>query len=58
MVLSRLVLNGFGQGALVLSNPAAIDNLFHLVAPAWMHMTLVLVATLATIIASQAIWPA
>jgi len=55
VALPCLVLNYFGQGALLLSSPAAIENPFYLLAPAWMHVPLVLFATLATIIASQAI---
>ncbi len=50
-----LVLNYFGQGALLLENPAAIDRPFYHLAPDWALVPLVVLATLATIIASQAI---
>ncbi|HEY0417904.1 MAG TPA: potassium transporter Kup [Acetobacteraceae bacterium] len=55
VVLPCLTLNYFGQGALLLSNPEAIENPFYQLAPAWAHYPLVVFATLATIIASQAI---
>src|SRR4029077_11566633 len=55
VVLPGLVLNYFGQGALLLSDPAAIANPFYLLAPTWAHYPMVAFATLATIIASQAI---
>lgn len=54
IVLPALVINYFGQGALLLSNPAAIENPFFLMAPDILRLPLVLLATLATIIASQA----
>ncbi|ACK51258.1 K potassium transporter [Methylocella silvestris BL2] len=54
-VLPALVLNYLGQGALVLSNPAAVENPFFLMAPSWALLPLVLLATMATIIASQAV---
>lgn len=54
-VLPALVLNYFGQGALVLGNPAAAENPFFLLAPEWMRLPLVLLATVATVIASQAL---
>ena len=50
-----LVLNYLGQGGLLLARPAAIDNPFYQLAPGWAHYPLVLFATAATIIASQAI---
>ncbi len=53
-VLPSLVLNYFGQGALVLSRPEAADNPFFLLGPDWVRLPLVVLATLATIIASQA----
>jgi KUP system potassium uptake protein len=53
-VLPALALNYFGQGALLLSDPAAIENPFFLLAPEWFRLPLVLLATAATIIASQA----
>ena len=55
IVLPSLALNYFGQGALLITNPSAIDNPFYQLAPDWAHYPLVLFATLATIIASQAI---
>jgi len=55
LVLPTLVLNYFGQGALLLSNPAAIENPFYLLAPDWALTPLVALATVATIIASQAV---
>ncbi len=54
-VLPCLVLNYFGQGALVLHNPAAIENPFFLLGPDWLRLPLVLLATVATVIASQAL---
>ena len=54
-VLPALVLNYFGQGALLLHNPAAIENPFYLLAPSWALIPLVLLATAATVIASQAV---
>jgi KUP system potassium uptake protein len=54
-VLPALVLNYFGQGALLLHNPQAIENPFYLLAPAWALIPLVLLATAATVIASQAV---
>ncbi len=54
-VLPALGLNYLGQGALVLSNKAAIDNPFFLLAPSWALLPLVLLATVATVIASQAV---
>ena len=53
-VLPSLVLNYFGQGALVLSDPTAIENPFFLLGPEWMRVPMVLLATAATVIASQA----
>ena len=53
-VLPALTLNYFGQGALMLSNPGALDNPFFLLAPEWLRLPLVFLATAATIIASQA----
>ncbi len=50
-----LVLNYFGQGALLLTKPAAIANPFYLLAPKIFHVPLLLLATAATIIASQAV---
>jgi KUP system potassium uptake protein len=50
-----LMLNYFGQGALLLGNPAAVENPFYLMAPEWARLPLVFIATAATIIASQAV---
>ena len=54
-VLPALVLNYFGQGALLLQHPQAIENPFYLLAPAWALMPMVVLATAATVIASQAV---
>jgi KUP system potassium uptake protein len=55
LVLPTLVLNYFGQGALVLAHPGAIENPFFLMAPQWAQFPLVILATVATVIASQAV---
>ena len=55
VVMPALVLNYFGQGALLLSNPAAVKNPFYLMAPDWALLPLVGLATMATVIASQAL---
>ena len=55
LVLPSLVLNYFGQGALLLDHPEALDNLFYLMAPTSLQTPLVIVATVATVIASQAV---
>jgi KUP system potassium uptake protein len=55
LVLPALMLNYFGQGALLLRTPEAASNVFYLMAPAWLVTPLVVLATLATIIASQAL---
>ncbi|WP_374622161.1 potassium transporter Kup [Pandoraea sp.] len=55
LVFPSLVLNYFGQGALLLTNPKAIANPFFLLAPDWALIPLVIVATAATVIASQAV---
>jgi len=55
VVLPALVLNYFGQGALLLADPSAIENPFYLLVPGWLHYPMVAFATVATIIASQAI---
>jgi KUP system potassium uptake protein len=54
-VLPCLVANYFGQGALVLSTPAALENPFFLLGPAWLQLPMVILATAATVIASQAL---
>lgn len=55
IALPGLVLNYFGQGALLLKNPEAISNPFYLLAPEWAVAFLVVIATVATVIASQAL---
>nr|WP_302056324.1 potassium transporter Kup [Pseudomonas sp. SBB6] len=55
LVLPGLVLNYFGQGALILGNPEAVRNPFYLLAPDWALLPMIALATLATIIASQAV---
>ncbi len=55
VALPALVLNYFGQAALLITDPSAIDNPFYQLAPDWMHYALVAFATVATVIASQAI---
>jgi KUP system potassium uptake protein len=55
IVMPALVINYFGQGALLIENPAAISNPFYLMAPAWSLLPLVVIATAATVIASQAV---
>ena len=54
LVWPALVLNYFGQGALVLRSPVAIESPFYMLAPDWLLLPLVGLATLATVIASQA----
>jgi KUP system potassium uptake protein len=54
LVLPALMLNYLGQGALVLRNPAAVKNPFYLLAPPELLIPLVVMATIATVIASQA----
>lgn len=55
VVLPALVLNYFGQGALLLQNPSAAENPFYLLAPQWSVYPLVVLATSAAVIASQAL---
>lgn len=55
VVLPSLVLNYFGQGALLLTNPEAVENPFYRMVPSWGLYPTVLLATLATVIASQAL---
>jgi KUP system potassium uptake protein len=55
IVMPSLVVNYFGQGALLLADPAAVENPFYLMAPAWSRLPLVALATCATVIASQAL---
>jgi KUP system potassium uptake protein len=55
LVLPALLLNYFGQGALLLRSPEAIANPFYLLAPRWFLYPLLILATLAAIVASQAL---
>jgi KUP system potassium uptake protein len=55
VVLPALLLNYFGQGALLLENHLAVRNPFYLLIPSWGLYPLVLLATMATVIASQAV---
>jgi KUP system potassium uptake protein len=55
IVLPALVLNYFGQGALLLDDPGAISNPFYYMAPSWLLPVLIVLATAATVIASQAV---
>jgi KUP system potassium uptake protein len=54
-VFPALLLNYFGQGALLIKNAAAIKNPFYLLAPDWAHYPLLFLSALATVIASQAV---
>jgi KUP system potassium uptake protein len=55
LVMPALVVNYFGQGALLLDEPSAVVNPFYLMAPPWAQVPLLLLATLAAVIASQAL---
>ena len=55
LVLPALMLNYFGQGALLILNPKAIENPFYLLAPGWALYPLVILSAVATVIASQAV---
>ncbi len=55
LVFPALVLNYFGQGALVLNDPSAIENPFYRLYPEWALIPMVILATMATVIASQAV---
>ena len=55
VVMPSLTLNYFGQGALLLADPQAVKNPFFMMAPAWALIPMVVLATLATVIASQAL---
>jgi KUP system potassium uptake protein len=55
LVLPSLALNYLGQGALMLANPKAIENPFFLLYPDWALLPMVVLATVATVIASQAV---
>jgi KUP system potassium uptake protein len=54
VVMPALTLNYFGQGALLLKNPEAVKNPFYLMGPDWAVLPLVALATMATVVASQA----
>lgn len=55
LVFPALILNYLGQGALVISHPDAITSSYFLLFPSWLHLPVVLLATVATLIASQAV---
>jgi KUP system potassium uptake protein len=55
LVLPAILLNYLGQGALLLRDPTAVTHPFYLLAPSWLLYPLVILATLATVIASQAV---
>jgi KUP system potassium uptake protein len=55
VALPSLVLNYFGQGALLITDPSVLENPFYELAPGWAHYALIVLATMAAIIASQAI---
>ncbi len=55
LAMPALLLNYFGQGALVLSNPEAVRSPFYLLAPEWAQVPMVILATTATAVASQAV---
>jgi len=55
LVMPALLLNYFGQGALLLQDPAAIENPFYRMAPEWFLLPMVGLATMATVIASQGV---
>ncbi|MGH8952944.1 MAG: potassium transporter Kup [Acidimicrobiia bacterium] len=55
VVFPALLLNYFGQGAMLIGNPGAIDNPFFRMSPEWAVLPMVILATLATVIASQAL---
>lgn len=55
IIFPALCLNYFGQGAMILVDPTTIENPFYRLAPGWAQMPLVVLATCATIIASQAV---
>ena len=55
VVFPALIINYLGQGALILHDPAAVANPFYLLAPGWAQLPLIVLATAATVIASQAV---
>jgi KUP system potassium uptake protein len=55
LVFPCLLLNYFGQGALILANPNSVSNPFYLMVPGWAQLPMIALATMATVIASQAL---
>jgi len=55
LVMPALLLNYFGQGALLIADPETISNPFYELAPSWGRIPLIILATMATVIASQAL---
>ncbi|MBV8107776.1 MAG: potassium transporter Kup [Hyphomicrobiales bacterium] len=55
LVLPALICNYLGQGALIINNPKAVENPYYLLAPSWGLVPLILLSTVATVIASQAV---
>ena len=55
IVFPALIVNYLGQGALILHDPAAVANPFYLLAPGWARIPMIVLATAATVIASQAV---
>jgi KUP system potassium uptake protein len=55
LVLPALILNYFGQGAFLLKHKDQVENLFYRLSPQFLHYPMVILATMATIIASQAV---
>ena len=55
VVFPALILNYLGQAALLLSTPSAVSNPFYLLSPQWAQLPMVILATVATVIASQAV---
>jgi KUP system potassium uptake protein len=55
IVFPALILNYLGQGALILDNPTSVSNPFYLMSPSWARVPMVVLATMATVIASQAV---
>lgn len=55
VVMPALVINYFGQGAMLLRDPKAVENPFYLMAPGWAQLPLLFIATAAAVIASQAL---
>ena len=55
LVLPALMANYLGQGALIIAHPEAVENPFYLLAPGWALLPMILLATTATVIASQAV---